>query len=568
VRLFFVALLFSISFGDFVEAHAGTLVARPLCVPLMIRASFAPLADDQSSTPTDRYFQYLNIFLQNSLDAQDVKILKDFESPPNFVELFAHKIPESFMYRDDIQALLPSVDKGDYKNRLEKIDQAKSKELEHKEKAHEQTKMVEGYLPVIGKEIPDTKDDLPNLLIGADGAFFNERGKIRNLDTGQKVDLDFSDSPLPARHEFIWQVIQGQTWLISYTDTHINVFRATTGERIFKVKETDEISQLDNPRLFLDSNGKLNLAWFRRVKGPNKNVITHIRFCASDSLVINELPLPENIVHSYSNYNENKDRNDGNLHWIESQGGQTFAYSEFTGKRRLDLFADIPIFAPRRMRIHDLTHGVANMVEFGVLRSILHSRIISVIKINESKYQLLMQNFSSNRLLQIHEVTLKDTGKNKNPKWVLNPRPLNFWPWPHDYYIKSFLMPNGEIIYVAEDRDRHKPLRILKLNGELQNTSGLTNVQSTIYQSDGTPVLIGHSNEKDALIFLNLGTMKTSTVRFEVLKAGLYEPIGLLLMRVFPDGSITGYYRHQNSSNIVPVQFYGPFDPKTGQVVP
>jgi hypothetical protein len=560
VRLFLVLIILTIASGSLIEATAGTLVARPACMLLMLKAGFAPMSGNEATSPTDKYFQYLNIFMQNSLEPQDIKTLKDFSSPPNFIELFAHKIPESFMYRDDVQALLPLVDKKEYKHRLEEMNDAMSKEHEHKQRAQEQTKAVKGYYAVIGKEIPETSQNSnKDLNIKGDGTFLLDRmqKRIRNLDTGTFVDIDLSDSPDVANHEFTWQVVEGQTWLISNTNNYVNVYRAMTGERVFKIQ--DKHDGLTDPKLFLDANQKLNLAWFVIAKLTRKNVISYIGIQSQGSDEVREMSLPQDLIRGYTHWSNREAQNQGNISWLPSQNGELFAYSEYVDKPRF-----LPgFFAKRKVRVHDLTHGVENMFEFEVRAPMGEERIISFHKIDENKYQLFMRDYYSSRYIQINEVKRLD----KTAKWVFNPY-LKRWPFPQSFDMKSFFMPNGEVVYTIHPQFSG-PMEILKVEGDPIYIPDMGSVVDIIYKPDGTPILICDSRtRRDTLAFIDLSTRETNLLYLGHAKAQFNQFINLIQARMTSDGHIEGYYAHGLSSNFIPVQFYGLFDPKTGQGVP
>jgi hypothetical protein len=556
--LILLSLLFSnISFG----ATQGVAESSRSCISLILKAGLMTEGELTPESATAQYLQYLKYFFdQGSLSLEDLKVIRKFSKVPNFIQIYAHKIPESFVYVDHVEKLLSYINHDRFNCELDDIIAKESKILALKDGAMDETQIVWGAFAApkafgIGS---DTSNRVEYFMDDALGLIsFDEKGTLRHLETGTNDKFELKRPPTGTT---TLQKVKGQNYIV--TTTHY------------------------------DSNGKVN---------HNTDEIFVVAYEVKTGLPVVDVILPANILPKlYLNVQ-------GHF-GVMGVGGEIGAYGKWyiftgTGNENLNAVETIPM---TRLRGATLTHITSEGEAYVLLRHLAengHTDELTLYSVsNGVKYSattgvkkiftIECPNVSDG---SYHDIKERQFHKNKDGSFTILFRQAAYisdvtiaysptakaWeasvfryetPVERRFDVKYLPESDGSYRYLLSGED--EPLLIFK-NGvktaETVENVGL--VRSIIPTADRDPYILAwdFSGLKNSYYLFKLGSSEIHRV---IIPPELIKDATEHGARLTPDGRILKFFSktelfHNGLKSIyMPIQLYGPFDPKTGQAAP
>jgi hypothetical protein len=564
VILILAALVFSnISFG-------ATPVVKADCTPLMIKASLMASGELTPESATAQYLQYLKFFLdEDYLVFSDLKPLLGFKKFPNLITIFGEKIPEGYIYREDIEKLLPLLNQVEVAREIEKLIKENIKEEIKKVKAYNGAENVVAVFPASRKSSkakPNPSalfisNDLGLLAIDwSENLWHVETEKTFPAPTGPRTPGNTirTISKKYRGHNYIAEV-RAQTLsdpADSVSNSSVIIVRdADTGTEIMNF-QMESGRRASDVALFLDHNGLPNVFW-HVVEQPNKSIALAYGNGERDINgipIINRIPISEKpwskvkIVEQYITLT-------GRLYVLLER-----AYMEGTNP-----------WSKSEYTVLDMSDGGKEIFTVSMNNPDFYLRCFH--KNADDSFSLLGKN-------QAKEILAYDIRKTTSEKW--KGHLIKFESLGSNASIQDVIQfANGNVSYIFESKydfngDSWNELLTFSASGIAINSLNESKDTFDHWYSypEYSPFVVGHGikNGRSLFYILNSQTWESHIVDIgKDYDATKWQFDGV---RFTPDGRGIAYYRKELNNNdpLAPwyksIQLYGPFNPKTGEAAP
>jgi hypothetical protein len=556
-----ILILAALIFGN--VSYGATAIVSTACKPLMIQSGLMTGDELTIESATAHYLQYLRHFLdQNHITTGDLKVLLGFQRFPNIVDVFGEKISEGYIYRDDIEKLLPFLDRAQVTKEIEKLIQENLKEEIKKTGAYVGAETIVGAFPIsidaskvniFQPSLAFINNDLGLLVTdGHENMWQVEAEKYFPPPSGSKAKGSsiIRLTKKYAEHNYIAEVKSETYWTSltkdEYFDSTIVVRDANTGAVLtkFLMEKGERLGQVE---LFRDHNGELNVFW-QTVDSQGK-----IRALAYGS----------------------NEKNIKRIHLVGKSGGKiTLVAKYITPEGRLFVISEREHLESNPWAKSDYT--ILDISDGGreVLSISISNRDFYLQKFHQNpdgSFSLIGQN-------EAKQILVYNIPKTASGIWDKGLKKLDNYS---SMYSSETLIqfPNGDVAYVVESRlpDLTFVNNLLFFKKGQISTMPLPKAPPNFKcyaNPEYSNFIVGHSFiENHSLFYLfNFQTQEEHIV--DTGPASDRAAWHFDGVRFTPNGRVIVYYRKESANHnpaahwYQSIQIYGPMNPKTGEAAP
>jgi hypothetical protein len=545
---------------------AATTIVSADCTPLMVKTGLIASDELTIESATARYLQYLKHFLdQNHLSSSDLKVLLGFQRFPNLIAVFGEKISEDFIYRDDIEKLLPFLDKAQITKEIESLIKENLKEENKKIYFYDKAETVVGAFPAQREPLKSDADDKTFFISNDLGLMTVDwRDTLWHLETKKQFPASVRANNSGHSAQRISKKYAGQNYIAEvrrttyhrpfeylkeYTDSTIIVRNADNGVGLmgFRMETSHEAEQVE---LFWDHHGRLNIFWNIR---DQKNKINALAYATSgkDITRIPIAEIPNSKVARPTKYITPDGRLYVLLERVFMNDTDPWSKSQYTV---LDM-------SNKGKEIFSITLNKPDFYLFAFHKN------------PDGSFSLLGKN---------HKIGILSYSIRKNAFGIWQKCLIKFDDLESGHTIGEVVQfPNGDISYTlgsmsAENGEHWNGILEFTAKGIVPKTLHeiKSNIEKWYSYPEYSPFIVGHEIKQERSLF-HLFNMKTHETHF--IDVGLASDAlkwSFEGVRFTPDGRIIAYYKRElsNTDPLDPqyqsVQLYGPMNPKTGKAVP